>query len=608
MTSIFVRYTAERKNLSIIGCTCKRLSNGATKTDQKNIGKIEKYTNNIILNKNYDPWATANSIDNDKFIFLLSKSAIKYKIELKLPSRFSNITITSEGKIVMPHDPTSITDPDPHSSSSLVSYPSSTPKPLNHSAEHSATDGSKLYEYSDSDLLDSRHLDLGHVHLLDYIAEKINLKKALKHSFPSYWGDILTIAQFFAIECAPAMYCNFWVNKTDSLIDHNSLTSQNISKLYEIIQDHQINDFYSEWSNQFDHSEYIALDNTSISTYSNRIKLASRGYNRDGDNLDQINVSLLFGQQSRLPLYISTFQGSLNDVTTLINTLNEYEIINFINKNNVIIMDKGFYSDKNIDYLFSKASKLSFLIGLPKTKNIFDDLISKNIDLEVNCQSLLMTSSGVVYGRTHPVNLPGGNKGYAHIFLDRNNKIKEQDLILYNIREMYDKIYNSPETYKNDNIYKKFINCMVDKRYKTGYKISLKVDYINTRIYKSGWVILLSNKIDDLQEAIQYYRKKDLVEKAFNHLKNNEPLRRLAVHSDHNMQSKLFIAFIALTLLSEIDNIMNSNHLYVKYTIKEIFNYLSEIQAYYIKGRRLIKPIPALHKKIYKAFGCPLPE
>lgn len=62
---------------------------------------------------------------------------------------------------------------------------------------------------------------------------------------------------------------------------------------------------------------YIALDITSISSYSQLMKSCEWGYNRDHENLPQINLCMLFGEESMLPVYQTAYTGSLKDVTTL---------------------------------------------------------------------------------------------------------------------------------------------------------------------------------------------------------------------------------------------------------------------------------------------------
>jgi transposase len=96
--------------------------------------------------------------------------------------------------------------------------------------------------------------------------------------------------------------------------------------------------------------ENTTLDITSISSYSKQNHYVRYGYNRDGESLPQINLCLLQGQTSKLPLYYESLNGSLKDVSALENVLKTLSWLNITNIHPV--MDKGFYSEYNVDKLF----------------------------------------------------------------------------------------------------------------------------------------------------------------------------------------------------------------------------------------------------------------
>lgn len=107
-------------------------------------------------------------------------------------------------------------------------------------------------------------------------------------------------------------------------------------------------------------TEFLAYDTTSISSYSKLLKQAKYGRNKDHDPLPQINLALLFGEASCLPVYYRKLPGNISDVTTLQNMLAD---IDFLQIEKVkLVMDRGFYSEKNINALYEKHHK--FLIGV----------------------------------------------------------------------------------------------------------------------------------------------------------------------------------------------------------------------------------------------------
>lgn len=51
-------------------------------------------------------------------------------------------------------------------------------------------------------------------------------------------------------------------------------------------------------------NEYLAFDTTSITSYGALIKQAKYGKNKEGDSLPQINLALLYGEESMFPVCI----------------------------------------------------------------------------------------------------------------------------------------------------------------------------------------------------------------------------------------------------------------------------------------------------------------
>ena len=100
-------------------------------------------------------------------------------------------------------------------------------------------------------------------------------------------------------------------------------------------------------------TDYIALDITSISSYSELIESCEWGYNRDKEKLPQINLCLLFAEGCKYPIFFKDYAGSLNDVSTLKSTITEIkELIN--NASLCIVMYKGFLSIDNVNMMLEK--------------------------------------------------------------------------------------------------------------------------------------------------------------------------------------------------------------------------------------------------------------
>jgi transposase len=102
-----------------------------------------------------------------------------------------------------------------------------------------------------------------------------------------------------------------------------------------------------------------------------------------------------------------------------------------------------------------------------------------------------------------------------------------------------------------------------------------------------GYFALLSNEIKEPWKALEVYRNKDLVEKAFNNLKERLNLRRLAVSSEQSLDGKLFVQFIALIFLSYITKKMQENKMFKNNTMQEILDDLDIIECFEVPGQKL---------------------
>jgi transposase len=64
-----------------------------------------------------------------------------------------------------------------------------------------------------------------------------------------------------------------------------------------------------------------AYESNAISSYSETLKQAQFGNNKEDDKLPQINLALVLGEESNLPFYYRKLAGNIPDVKTLKNLL-----------------------------------------------------------------------------------------------------------------------------------------------------------------------------------------------------------------------------------------------------------------------------------------------
>jgi transposase len=190
----------------------------------------------------------------------------------------------------------------------------------------------------------------------------------------------------------------------------------------------------------------------------------------------------------------------------------------------------------------------------------------------------------------------------------------------YNIEKAaYDeKVFdNKLIQYKNEIISNKKIKehqSFYDKYFiikKTAKKIivDVKIDEVTKAKKNYGFFVLLSNEKMDATKALQLYRNKDVVEKAFGNLKERLSMRRMLVSSEQSLDGKLFVEFIALIFLSYIKKQMQVKNLYKQYTLQTLLDKIDVIECFeYPNAKLRVGEILEKQKDIFEAMGVEVPR
>lgn len=461
--------------------------------------------------------------------------------------------------------------------------------------------------FSVKDIRKSSIRSYGAYYLYTKISERNGLLQALKESLPDCWMECFTLACYMISTGDPLMYCKDWLMDMESY-PVGSLSSQRISELLMSLPAQEREAFYGNWYAAHDDKEYLALDITSESSYSELIEDVEWGYNRDHEQLPQINLCMMMGETSRLPIHQTVYAGSHKDVRTLITSLSRFEAAT--GRHSVtIVMDKGFFSSPNVNFLLGGQHRPAhnFLISIPFTCAFAKKQIEserKDIDrventIVVNGYPLRAVTKVRAWNKDHKV--------YTHIYYNAKKAFGIREDLYAKVSMLRQKAVMHPEKYIADEECRKYLNIRKSEKQASGYTVSIRSDVLEKALYTAGWVVLISNDIKEAVEAMCIYRDKDVVEKSFLRLKNSIDLGRLRVHSDNTMQGKLFVGFLASILMAEINKTMVEHDMYKNYTMREVLNILAKLRVQDINNRRILYPVTKEQRLIYEAFGVALP-
>jgi transposase len=446
-------------------------------------------------------------------------------------------------------------------------------------------------------------LIIGPYVILEKICHDVGLEKVLRKSFPDRWEKILSLAMFLTHKGVPLSRCDKWSKIYKHPYD-KFLSSQDVSKLLASISEGEIQRFESLWMNSFDEKEFMLHDTSSVSSYSKNNKHVKWGHNRDKEKLPQVNIGLIYFKKSKLPASFRRLPGNISDVSSLKTTV---ALLDYMGQEKLtFVLDRGFYSKANIDSLLN--DKHHFIIKVPRNKwvkDLYDEYRDKILSPE---NRIAIDKKEVLYAITKLHNWEG-RRCYAHIYFNNKKAVEEIDSLSLNIAIWKEELTSGQTPNENKWAYEKYFH--VKETPKRGRKVieNTKAVQASIKAY-SGFSCILTTKKMSAIEALKIYRSKQTTENGFDDLKNSLDMKRLRIHSDQAMDSRIFIQFIALILSSAIRNARdeNPNIKIRRIPVREILESLENISEIRYSGRygKIITEKDPLQRDIFKAFSVKL--
>jgi hypothetical protein len=463
--------------------------------------------------------------------------------------------------------------------------------------------------FSEQEIRDSVIKEYGAYYFLESIASSIGLRKTLETAFPKHWKELLVLAIYLVCTEDPFMYCCHWLESTET-IPVGSLSSQRISELLASLTPESRTAFFTEWTSYRKEKEYLALDITSVSSWSKLIDDVAYGHNRDNDDLPQINICMLMGEKSLLPVFHIVYEGSISDVSTLMTTVNSalsYDKTGQSDK--LLVMDKGFFKIKNVNDMLAEPG-VRFIIPVSFTTNFAKNQVkSEKKDID-SLNNTIPCGSGSVRGvtKSRVWSGSGGKKLHTHIVFNAMKAFKYKDELYTHTTRLKEIAMVDPENKEYQADINKYLIIRSSAKATNGRTVNIREEVIESELKTAGWLILVSNDVDDCRRALEIYRAKDVVEKGFLRLKNSIDLGRLRVHSQNSMQNKVFVGFLSLILLSHVHKVMAEKDLYREMTMKELLIILRKLRVQYINNSRILFPVSKAQRRIFESFSISLPN
>lgn len=441
-------------------------------------------------------------------------------------------------------------------------------------------------------ITETRHSFYGATYMLDEVGKKLGITNDLQRCFPDTYKHIISLAYYLILEDRNSLSRFPKWAATHKHPYGNNIPSQRSSEIFASITEDAKEQFFALQGKRRIEKEYLAYDTTSISSYSKSLKQVRYGINKDHDPLPQINLALLFGEQSRLPFYYRKLPGNIPDVKTVKNLIADLDFLKYGNVK--LVMDRGFYSEENINALYQNhikfliAAKISLKMIKKELNQVRDTIKTRakyNSRYELNYHTAMVSWD---YHQDRPYKgdtIQGSRRMYIHIYF--NEAKAAEDKISFNkmLDALEEELLLGKRNPEHEKQYAKYYD--INTTPVRGIQLTPKQEAIDEAEKNYGYFALMSNSIKDPFDALDIYRSKDLIEKAFGNLKERLNMRTTTVSSDSNLEGKLFVQFIALIYLSYVKKMMNDKNLFKNHTMQEVLDDLDMIECFEQQGRSL---------------------
>ena len=334
------------------------------------------------------------------------------------------------------------------------------------------------------------------------------------------------------------------------------------------------------------------------------------GYNRDKEKLPQINMGMFFGESSNLPIFYNQYPGSIKDVKTLKNMLTYCDVLGI--KNIKFVMDKGFYSDQNISDMLEAKKK--FTIAIPFKSAVAQSRVELVRDT-IKKPSKIIAMNELIYGETikdkWKILKDDISKEYTvhyHIMFDDDKRNDAENRIMSNVmrkkKEFEEYVTKYNRLPKELDKYSKYFT--INKRKLT---IEILDNVIEEEMKYEGYMVIISNDLINVKDVFNTYRRKDVVEKSFDNMKNDLDFRRLRIHNENTLRGKMFIVFIALILKTYLYNMVIQRGIVKEYSINEVLKEVQKIaRIEFDKDTSLLTEISSEQRKIFRLLEIKEPN
>jgi len=385
---------------------------------------------------------------------------------------------------------------------------------------------------------------------------------SLKLLFPTWWQQIFIAALFRFTHQSPIrqfefLYQNSYVSEVYKDV---KMSDKTYTKCLQEVGAQRLS--IVEFLKKFNRGcEYVLIDTTHVISLSKYLNINQIGYNSKRDFDPQVNVMFIFSTDAQLPVYYRVIAGNIREITAMKLSLQESEL-----QNVVLIGDKGFYSQLNEQEL--QKENIHYILPLRRNNSQIDYTPVIQHDRK-NYDGYFLYEKRVIWYYRRP-----GEKSDVIVFIDDYLKWNEEtDYLL--------RLENKHQDYTLADFHQKQ--------------------------HTFGTIAIISDlKGKTAEECYNYYKNRVQIETMIDAFKNTIDADRTYMRGEKEMETWMFINYIALLFYYRTLHQLNAKKLHKKYSPGDILLFLSRIKKLYIHKTWTISEIPKKTLAILDLLGIPI--
>jgi transposase len=390
---------------------------------------------------------------------------------------------------------------------------------------------------------------LGESLVLDSIVSELGLRRHLVKAFGKEDGQtIISLAQYTICTKGALSWAGDWSESRDGRIAH--LDSQKISDFLQTLHRGRRDTFYASWmqANQ-EKGGYFCFDSTNISAHDTETNaLVEFGHSHGHIKLPQTNLAILANQSRQIPMHQLLYQGSRHDSTSIRDLVSQLDKLEL--KNICLTLDKGYYSEKNLQLLHGKG--YDYIICVPRRVEMQYPLIDTVRDelLSLSARTEVIDDRGEArYVQCVSKHFPvAGRRQYLVVIYDADARAEAERTFIELLATCKAELESGKLVEGHEEIYEQYFE--VKQTPKRGRRVTEKIEAVADFQKKySGYWCLLTNRKRPKEEILNAYSQRNTIEVFYDTLKHELNGNRVRNHSLASFEGRLFILFIALTIL-----------------------------------------------------------